>query len=171
MIRKNILVYIILKMVHSSLGGGNHETSFKGISPQQTLLNYKDNSMPIMRRELRRVWNNDFSSGTYNGHKRAIGPFRAVMNSGDFLSRKDYVCGGSQPSDAMKTGLGKRFGSMLSNCDTTGVPASNTNVKFVPDASDYIKYKRQVAYNNNYNDHSFGGYNNSAYVDIMRVRR
>ena len=158
-------------MVHSSLGGGNHETSFKGISPQQTLLNYKDNSMPIMRRELRKVWNTAYATGEYNGQKRAIGPFRAVMNSGDFLSRQNYVCGGSQPSDGMKTGLGKRFGSMLSNCDGTGVPASNTNVKFVPDSSDYIKYKRQAAYNKNYNDVAFGGYNNAAYVDIMRVRR
>jgi hypothetical protein len=71
----------------------------------------------------------------------------------------------------MKVGLGRRFGSILSKCDVTGIPASNTNVKYVPDSSDYIKYKRQSAYNRNYDDVSFGGYNNSAYVDLMRVRR
>ena len=49
-----------------------------------------------------------------------------------------------------------------------GVPASNTNVKYVPDASDYIKYKRQAAYNKNYNDVTYGGYNNAAYVTMMR---
>lgn len=158
-------------MVNSSLGGGNHEKSFKGISPQQTVLNYKDNSMPIMRRELRKAWNTSYATGVVNGHKRAIGPFRAVMNSGDFLSRQNYVCGGSNPSNGMKTGLGHRFGSIVSNCDGTGVPASNTNVKFVPDSSDYTKYKRQAAYNQNYDDVTYGGYNNSAYVDIMRIRR
>lgn len=155
-------------MVHSSLGGGNHEASFKGISPQQTVLNYKDNSMPIMRRELRKAWNTSYATGEFNGYKRRIGPFRAVTNSGDFLGRQHYVCGGSNPSDAMKTGLGNRFGSILDKCDKTNVPASNTNVKYVPDASDYIKYKRQAAYSKNYNDVTYGGYNNSAYVTMMR---
>jgi hypothetical protein len=147
------------------------QTSFQGISPKQSVLNYKDNSITIMRRELRKAWNTSYARGEVNGYKRQIGPFRAVTNSGDFLSRENYVCGGSEPSNGMKVGLGRRFGSILSKCDGTGIPASNTNVKYVPDSSDYIKYKRQSAYNRNYDDVSFGGYNNSAYVDLMRVRR
>jgi len=144
--------------------------SFPGISPPQSLRNYKDDSDVIARRELRKSWNTAFASGKYNDHYRACTPFRAVTNSGDFLNRVHYTCGGSQPSNAFKPGLGRLFGSLLSKCDNTGVPAANANVKYVTDSSEYTKYRRQSTFNKNYNDESFGGYNNSAYVDLMRVR-
>ena len=106
-----------------------------------------------------------------NGKTAIQPPFRLVKDSGDFLSRKDYVCGGSNPSNAMKPGIGRRFGSLISQCDSTNIPGSYTNVKYVPDSSEYTRFKKQQAYNRNYNDLAFGGYNNSAYVDIMRIRR
>ena len=59
---------------------------------------------------------------------------------------------------------------MITNCDTTNVEGASGNVKYVPDASDYIRYKKQNAMNNNYNDNSFGGYNNSAYTAITNIR-
>ena len=144
--------------------------SFPGISPPQSLRNYKDDSDVIARRELRKSWNTQYASGVVGDYHRACTPFRAVTNSGDFLNRVNYICGGSQPRDAFKPGIRRLFGSLLSNCDTTGVPASNANIKFVTDSSDYTKYKRQATFNKNYNDMSFGGYNNSAYTDLMRVR-
>lgn len=156
--------YIMSKST-SNLGG-----PFQGHSPQQTVLNYKDSTITSMRSVLRRGWNTEFAHGTVKGNARITTPFRAVNNSGDYLSRKDYVCGGSNPSDAHKPGKGRRFGSMIDKCDTTGVPGSYCNVKFVADSSDYTKFRKQQAYNKNYNDLAFGGYNNSAYVDIMRVR-
>ena len=64
------------------------------------------------------------------------------------------------------------MGSIMKNCDGTGVPCSNTNTRFVPDSSDYTKYRKQRAMNQNYNDASNGGdQNNASYVAVMAVRR
>ena len=153
------------------MSGTNLGVGIQGHSPQQSVLNYKDGSITAMRSVLRRGWNTQFANKVVNGKTAIQTPFRLVNNSGDFLSRKDYVCGGSNPSDAMKPGKGRRFGSLISQCDSTNIPGSYTNVKYVPDSSDYTRFKKQQAYNRNYNDLAFGGYNNSAYVDIMRIRR
>jgi hypothetical protein len=150
----------------TNLGG-----PFPGYSPVQTLTNFKDNDSVIARRELRRVWNTNYTSGTYNGNNRAIGPFRAVMNSGDFLSRPNYICGGPNPANNTKASA-RRFSlrGFIDQCDSTGVPASSCNVKFVADSSDYTKFRRQTAFSKNYNDLKNGGYNNAAYVPLMRIR-
>jgi hypothetical protein len=149
----------------SNLGGPR-----QGHSPKQTILNYKDSTITSMRSVLRRGWNTYPVTHKINGYDVMVTPFRAVNNSGDFLSRKNYQCGDSNPSDAMKPGKGKRFGSMINNCDSSKVPSATCNVKWVADSSDYTKFKKQQAYNRNYNDLTFGGYSNSSYVDIMRVR-
>lgn len=154
-----------------TLGGSNLGGGFNGISPKQTTLNYKDGEQALVRKQLRSAWNTSYATGSVNGHKRAIGPFRAVMNSGDFLSRQNYVCGGPNPNHLYKGGIFPRYGGIISQCDGTGVPASNTNTKFVPDSSDYTRFKKQNAMNTNYNDNSFGGYNNAAYSAIMRMKR
>ena len=61
---------------------------------------------------------------------------------------------------------------MFNNADSTNVPASSCNVKFVADSSDYITFKKQMAVNQNYNDLKFGGdKNNASYVSQMAVRR
>ena len=143
---------------------------FNGYSPIQSISNYKNDSDVTVRRELRKAWNTSYAGGVVNNQNRIVTPFRAVTNSGDFLSRTNYVCGGPNPGALSKGGIHFRFGSIISNCDNTGVPASSCNVKFVADSSDYTKYRRQQAFNHNYNDSKFGGYNNSAYVDLMRVR-
>lgn len=150
----------------SNLGGPS-----QGYSAPQNSLNYKDGNITVMRSVLRRGWNTQFAQGILNGIKAKQTPFRLVNNSGDFLSRKDYVCGGSNPSDAMKPGKGRRFGSLISNCDSTSIPGSYTNVKYVPDSSEYTRFKKQQAYVKNYNDITNGGSANASYVDLMRVRR
>ena len=125
----------------------------------------------ISRRIVRDSWNTAYATGTFNGKKRAIGPFRAVNSLGDFLNRQNYSCGGSNQVNADKPGWKGHIGSIIQNCDTSGVPATIGNNKFVPDSSDYTKYKRYAAMNRNYNDLSNGGYNNSSYVPLMAVRR
>lgn len=152
--------------VTTALGG-----PYNGYSPKQTINNYKDSNSVMMRRELRRSWNTQYATGVVEGRSRIITPFRAVTNSGDFLARTNYVCGGPNPSHLSRGGIHQRFGSIVSKCDGTGIPASATNGKFVADASDYTKFKRQSAYNKNYNDLSNGGYNNASYVNLMAVRR
>jgi hypothetical protein len=153
-------------MSTSVLGG-----PYNGYSPVQTITNYKDSDQVMMRRVLRNGWNTQYASGKVNGHSRVTTPFRAVNNLGDFLERTNYICGGPNQINASRPGYKSRIGSMISNCDATGVPSSTCNVKFVSDSSDYTKFKKLQANNKNYNDLSFGGYQNSSYVDLMRVRR
>lgn len=153
--------------VSTNLGG-----PFQGYSPQQTITSFKDSEQVMTRRVLRNSWNTSYATGTVNGNKRVITPFRAVNNLGDFLSRQNYVCGGSNQVNANKPGMKGRIGSIISQCDSTGVAASVCNTRFVPDSSDYIKYKKQQALNHNYNDLGYGGdKNNASYVNLMAVRR
>lgn len=154
--------------LNTSLGGSN----IKGISPKQTITNYKSNDEVRLRRIVTKSWNTAYASGNYNGKSRAIGGFRAVSNSGDFLSRNTYNCGGSVQSQVYQPGLRARFGYMFQNCDGSNVPPSTCNVKFVADSSDYVKYKKQRAANVLYNDSTFGGdQNNASYPNILRVHR
>lgn len=151
----------------SFLGGG-----VQGHSAKQTITNYKDSEQTMNRRILRNSWNTPNATGTVNGQKRVVGPFRAINNLGDFLSRQNYVCGGSNQVNADKPGWKGHIGSIISQCDNTGVAASVCNTRFVPDSSDYIRYKKQAAINQTYNDIGFGGdKHNGSYVRLMAVRR
>jgi hypothetical protein len=151
--------------VTTNLGG-----PFQGFSSKQTLTNYKTSELVGMRKVLRIGWNTPYATGSVNGRNRVTTPFRAVNNSGDFLSRKNYSSGGPNPTNASRPGYARLIGSLWSNPDTTGIPSSSCNVKFVADSSEYTKFKKQQANNRNYNDLSQGGYNNSAYSHLMFVR-
>ena len=149
----------------SNLGG-----PFQGFSSRQTITNYKTSELVSMRHVLRNGWNTAYATGTVNNQARKIGPFRAVNNSGDFLSRQNYSSGGPNPTNASRPGYARLIGNMWSKPDTSGIEASSCNVKFVADSSEYTKFRKQQANNRNYNDLSQGGYNNSAYTALMRVR-
>jgi hypothetical protein len=152
---------------YANLGG-----PFQGYSPQQTLNNFKDGENVIARRVLVKSWNTPYARGTVNGYGRITTPFRAVNNSGDFLSRTNYVCGGPNPTNANKPGWKSIIGSIISRCDGTGVPASSCNVKFVADSSDYITFKKYQALNRNYNELANGGDKNHASCSpLLHVRR
>jgi len=125
---------------------------FNGYSGTQTVTNYKDSAQTATRSVLRNAWNTMYATGTVNGHARVITPFRAVNNLGDFLARKNYVCGGPNQVNASKPGMKGRIGSIISSCDGTGVEAANCNPKFVSDSSDYVKFRKQQAINRTYND-------------------
>ena len=144
---------------------------YTGFSAQQTVGNYNSSEQSITRKVLRDSWNTAYAKGTYKGKEPALGPYRLVNNLGDFLNRKDYSCGGSNQVNPSKPGMRSIIGSVPQQCDGTMIPPSSTNVKFVSDASDYIKFKKQVAMNRNYNDLSKGGDDhNGSYVPFMRVR-
>ena len=152
----------------NTLGGG----PFNGYSPQQTLTNFKSSENVMMRKVLRSAWNTAYATGKYNNKSRIITPFRAINNSGDFLSRKNYVCGGPTPVTPDRHKRGVNIRNMFNNCDGSGVPASSCNVKFVADSSDYIKFKKQMAVNKNYNDLSYGGdQSNTSQSAIKAIRR
>jgi hypothetical protein len=99
-----------------------------------------------IRLTLKQSWNTLYKSQI--GDKRLrITPFRAVTNSGDLLSRQNYSCGGSSSVQSRPNILGIKghFGAILQNCDNSGIVASNCNVKYVYDSSDYVKYLKQGA--------------------------
>jgi len=121
-------------------------------TPKAVNTSVRDGDMSASRGILRRAWNQENAVGTINGQNRVITPFRAVNNLGDFLARKNYVCGGPNQVNASKPGWKGKIGSIISNCDNTGVDGYSGNVKFVPDSSDYTTYKKQRALNRNYND-------------------
>ena len=126
----------------------------------------------MTRRILRSAWNNQQTATSINGQKRIITPFRAVNNSGDYLSRQNYVCGGSNQVNKTFPGRQGPIGSIISHCDNKGVAASTGNNRFVADSSDYITYKKQMAIGKTYNDIGFGGnQHNGQYVALMAVRR
>ena len=151
----------------STLGGG-----IQGIAPKQTITNYKGGDQVISRRIVVKSWNTPYATGAINGRNRVTTPFRAVNNSGDFLGRVQYSCGGPNPTNADKPGWKSRIRNMFSNCDGTGVPASSCNVKFVADSSDYSRFKKNRAINQLYNDSTFGGdQSHASYAPLMGVRR
>ena len=152
------------------IGGGANSNSGSGMEG--------GSSRERTRFLLRDAWNGNAASGTVNGVKVAITPFRAVNNAGDLLNRQYFTSGGS---NQVKTGrirlaanqsatiLG---GNIFVQPNPTGIPSATTNVKYVYDGSDYTKFKKQQAVNRNYNDYSYGGAGASnTFIALNRVRR
>lgn len=156
---------------YSRLGGG-----LKGFIPQAvqtTDQNYVD--VEQQRFQTVQAWNTTYPAQLKESKlNRVITPFRAVTNSGDILSRKNYSCGGPcqtfQSRPNLK-GLKGRFGAIQNGCDGTSVPAAACNTKYVYDSSDYSKYLKQKAIVKTYNDLSFGGDNSSASQSAWRAIR
>jgi hypothetical protein len=109
----------------------------------------------------------------------AIGPFRLVNNAGDYLSRVNYASGGANmvPTRPGLPVVTTKDGGQLGSPNEV-VPGATCNPKYVYDASDFIKYRRQKAINRGYAnsdpfstpDYSAGGANNGAFVPRNRVR-
>ena len=161
-----------------SLGGG-----IKGIMPQPIVDHDNSDEFAQTRFTLRDAWNTSRVNGSSNP-KRMVGPFRAVNNAGDILSRQNYSCGGSCQSFQSRPGLSglrQRFGSISTACTADvfyssnqvnpAVPASACNTKYVYDSSDYIRFRKNQAFNKNYNDRSFGGNDYSGAQTATRAIR
>lgn len=160
------------------LGGG-----LPGLMPQPIIDHDNSDEFARTRFYLKDAWNTSSTSGS-SYSKRIVGPFRAVNNAGDILSRQDYSCGGTCQSYQSRPGLNGlrgRFGSISAACSPSvlystnqinaAVPASACNGKFVYDGSDYINFKKNQAINRNYNDRSFGGNEYSGAQSAMRAVR
>ncbi len=135
----------------TSLGGG-----IAGTSVKQTKTNTRGGEEALSRRIITKSWNTPYARGEVNETRPAMGQFRLVNNLGDFLNRQNYSCGGSNQIRSNRPGLRSISGTIPQNCDATGIAASSCNPKFVPDSSDYIRYKKQRATNLNYNDTKSG---------------
>jgi len=162
-------------------------------------LRWKDgtNERAIDRREIRRAFGNYFvkNNSTHGSqlydhlnNSASLTPFRRAMNAGDplnmvnMLPSSELSGGGNynvsnyKPSNQVQ---GSRRSSNQSAASTAssglrtvpGGSAYTGNPKRVYDSSDYIRYKKLLAKNNNYNDPTYGGDNNFAsQVPLARVR-
>ena len=141
----------------------------QGISPVQTISSQKNSDEVMIRRQLRDVWNRPNAVGKINGHKRAASEFKSVANISDFLSREHYAAGNiPNPSNTTHSNVFWKIGSIIKQIDNTGVACSNSNTRFVPDSSEFTKYRKQRAFNRNYNDYTNSGdQNNGSYVAQM----
>jgi hypothetical protein len=160
-------------MPATNFGGPNlGKGPYNGFSPRQTLTSKKDSEHATTRAVLRNAWNGQYATGIYNDKNRVITPFRAVNNSGDFLARVNYSCGGPNPTNLDKPGRAMSIGNIIKQCDNTGVPASSCNVKYVADSSNYTTFRKQQAMNRTYNDLSFGGDDShGSFTTLSHVRR
>ena len=173
-------VPIVGKNGQSVLGGG-----LRGYMPPGLIGTDRSASFAKTRFLLKESWNTSRISGS--GYKnRMITPFRAINNAGDLLCRQNYSCGGTCQTPQSRpglSGLSQHLGSTSTNCipsvvwsflqiSSQQVPSSTCNGKFVYDGSDYTKYRKRLAIQNNYNDRAFGGNDNngaqSAYKAIRR---
>ena len=98
-------------------------------------------------------------------------PFRAALNAGDTLgtvneSPSPLYPGSNQLNGKSISLLNIKSGGVRNN----GTASYSGNPKYVYDGSDYTRYKKLKAVNRTYNDSSFGGSNNGAYVVLSRVR-
>jgi hypothetical protein len=134
----------------------------QGISPVQTITNYKDSEDVMIRKTIRSSWNNQNAVGVINGYGRAASQMKSVNNITDFLSRKNYRAGDiPNPSNTSHSNVFWKIGSIIKHCDKTGVACANSNTKWVCDSSDFTRYKKQSVFAKNYNDVSAGGDQNN----------
>lgn len=163
----------------TSLGGGIQGIAPKligggaGVNGGSGMVGSNERAMD--RFSLVQAWNGLAATGTINGYNRRIGSFRVVNNAGDFLSRQNYVSGGSNQVNNIRResnkGIYNLAGGIFAQKDGTGIPSATCNPKYVYDGSDFIRFKKLQAINRNFNDYSFGGDQNSASQSAWRAVR
>ena len=140
---------------------------FQGISPPVVGVTSDKNSVPLDRFVLRRGFATTyrFNNKFVLTNRFAQTPFRLALNAGDPMSRQHEGGGVNQVQG--------RIGTQLWYTNAGGVNKGNGasgNQHYVYDSSVYIKYKRLANKNVNYNDFSFGGSNNGAFVPLNNLR-
>jgi len=96
-------------------------------------------------------------------------PFRVVMNAGDLYLRQSEPGGANQVKGSV--GIGRYRMTLASVDGVKRGDGASGNQHYVYDISDYTRYKKLRAKLQNYNDTTFGGNTNGAYVPLMSVRR
>ena len=110
-----------------------------------------DGNFRSMERDVvRQVWNTNCYGNVkkpFQGPK--IGGFRRVMNAGDYLARVNDGCGGSNQITSRPGSLVLSTKDGVRRCNSE-IPVANTNVKYVYDSSDFIRYRREKSINKGY---------------------
>ena len=101
-----------------------------------------------------------------------ITPFRLAFNAGDINGTENEAPLPQLPKVNQLNGENvSRLNAKGDSVRNDGRAGYSGNPKYVYDSSDYVRFKKLQASNRNYNDSSFGGSNNGAYVFLRRVRR
>lgn len=147
--------------------------NIKGISAQKPYPMIGSQERGTTRRILREAWNGGNSAAAefaLQGGNKCINQrsFRAVMNAGDLMSRKNYSCGGPDMIGSGNPGSNKMTtkdgGQSKRNCkegkagcpDGIDIPPATCNVKYVYDSSNYTRYLKERASNRGYT-YTIGG--------------
>jgi len=147
--------------------------NIKGISARKSYPMVGSQERGTTRRILREAWNGGNSSAAefaIQGGNKCINQrsFRAVMNAGDLMSRKNYSCGGPDMIGSGNPGSVKMTtkdgGQSKRNCkeskagcpDGIDIPPATCNVKYVYDSSNYTRYLKERASNRGYT-YTIGG--------------
>jgi len=163
--------------VHTQTATNVFGGPYNGFSTIQTTKSYRDTEIVDIRKILKYSWNGQYATGSVTGsngkvYSRITTPFRAVNNSGDFLGRQNYSCGGPNPINLVRPEGSDKVGSIPNMCDGTGIPPSSCNVRYVADSSDYTTFRKQRAINKQFNDISaVGDKSNGSFVARMAVQR
>lgn len=152
----------------SSLGGG-----MPGGRPEAGFQNTQiGGDISLSRRILRKSFkSNNVIVNNETISKASCGPFRASNHGGDVLSRFNKSCGATNQINSRSgqlSGVKLSDGVNNNDCHFTNningtsvtpldVKLASSNVKYVYDSSDYIRFKKLEARNKLYNDKSFGG--------------
>jgi hypothetical protein len=136
----------------------------------------KSSEGETLRFTLRRAWSKENSKKNIGIYNRAITPFRAINNAGDYLSRVNYSSGGPNQVNGVKQSIAGAWktsaGRVRATNDGTNIASASCNPKYVYDSSNYIAFRKQQAVNKNYRDISEGGdQHNASYSAIRHVRR
>jgi len=151
-----------------NLGGRNLGGGIQGFVAKPIVVADRSSENVIARRVLVKSWNTAYATQNVNGRAPITSPFRLVNNLGDYLGRPHYNNGGPNLSQPNKYGMRARIRPMFMNPDATGIPASTTNVKFVADSSEYIRFKKLRSQNRNFNDSTLGGDQHNASYFAMK---
>lgn len=147
--------------------------NIKGISVKKPYPTIGSQERGTTRRILREVWNGGNSAAAeyaIQGGAKCINQrsFRAVMNAGDLMSRKNYSCGGPDMIGSGNPGSVKMTtkdgGQSKRNCNEAKdgcpngkqIPPATCNVKYVYDSSNYTRYLKERASNRGYT-YTIGG--------------
>ena len=165
--------------------------NIKGISTKKPYPAIGSSSHGRTRRILREAWNGGNSAAAESalqGKNNCINQrsFRAAMNAGDLMSRKNYSCGGPDMIGSGNPGSNKMTtkdgGQSKRNCNESKkgcpngeeVPPATCNVKYVYDSSNYTRYLKERADNRGYTSvigGKTGKYGNNQMIPLGNWRK
>jgi hypothetical protein len=152
---------------HKLLGGSSNSNSYSGMEGggERSSVRFQLRNSFGRSGWLKRAVNN-------NNLPLVITPFRLAYNAGDINGTQNEAPLSQLPKVNQLNGENvSRLNAKGDSVRNDGRAGYSGNPKYVYDSSDYVRFKKLQASNRNYNDSSFGGSNNGAYVFLRRVRR